>query len=53
MRRELICVLIGVLLTISAFGVRAGIQEYQQLETRVAYIEGYLMMLDKMLRSAQ
>lgn len=53
MKRELVCVLIGVLLSSAAFMVRDAIREYQQLEIRVMYVEGYLAALDKMLRSGQ
>jgi hypothetical protein len=53
MRKNLLCVLLGVLLATGAFAVRAAIAEYQQLETRVSYIEGYLGMLDQMLRSGR
>jgi hypothetical protein len=51
-RRDLGCVLIGVLLTTGAFAVRGAIEQYYQLEARVAYMEGYLAMLDKLLRGS-
>lgn len=51
MKRELICVLIGVMLASGAYTVRDAIRAYQQLEVRVMYVEGYLSALDKMLRS--
>jgi len=52
-RRDLACVLLGVLLTTGAFGVRSALQYQQQLEERVSYIEMYLAMLDKAMRSGR
>lgn len=52
-RRDLGMVLLGVLLAVAAFGVRAAFLAFQELSTRVSYIEGYLAMLDKIMRSAQ
>ena len=53
MRRELIGVLIGVLLASGAFLTRAFALEYHRLQQRVHFIEGYLGVLDKMLRSGR
>lgn len=48
-RRDLVCVLIGIALSVLAFGYRASVQRQEQLELRVQHIEGYLVSMSQAL----
>lgn len=50
MRKNLLCVLLGVVLTAGAYGVRDGVAYVRELENRVRYLEGFIGVLDQLLR---
>ena len=53
MKTKLICVLMGVLLTLGTLQVRAGLDAYAKLEARVAWLEGYVHALNEYMAGAQ
>lgn len=52
-RRDLECVLLGVLLSTAAYAVRAAWLTYLQFEERISHIETFLTALTHAMRSAQ